>query len=243
MRIRATIQRVTQTTGFTLVELLVVIVLIALLASLLTPALQRSFADGKTMGCLGKLRAMGAAIHLYGADTGNYPKTDYDIISGTNVTTIAWAYVIYPYMFNEAPPPPKARRLAKKQFTCPAARQDNVGDRTALLSYQYNLRMGSKGEGPPVPRAAVPSPSTTFVIADGRQAEWTYLDHNTHDLISPQDILRDKSMNGQGIQPHLKKNNWLFADGHVATLNVEDTCRQPRDNANPRKYWSIDPND
>jgi prepilin-type processing-associated H-X9-DG protein len=84
-----------------------------------------------------------------------------------------------------------------------------------------------------------------MIIADARQSQWTYHYANRHDLASPADILNATNAlnNSGGIQPHLKKNNWLFADGHVATLNVEDTCRQPRNNNNPRKYWSIDPND
>jgi prepilin-type N-terminal cleavage/methylation domain-containing protein/prepilin-type processing-associated H-X9-DG protein len=238
MRIRATIQRVTQTTGFTLVELLVVVVLFALLLSLMMPALQDSFATGKTAGCMAKLQAMGAGIHLYGADRNCYPHTHYFI----GVEKIPWPIQLYPYMFNEQPP--TAWSEARKHFTCPAADQGSRGNRASLLSYQANVRVLPEG-GPPLPLASVPSPASTMIIADARQSQWTYHYANRHDLASPADILNATNAlnNSGGIQPHLKKNNWLFADGHVATLNVEDTCRQPRNNNNPRKYWSIDPND
>jgi len=57
--------------AFTLIELLVVIAIIAILASLLIPAIVRSKESGRSAACLSNLHQLGIALQLYVQDNQN----------------------------------------------------------------------------------------------------------------------------------------------------------------------------
>ncbi len=70
--------------AFTLIELLVVITIIALLVSILMPALSRARESGKRIRCLGNLKSLAAVMYLYAsANNDNIP-------SGSTEGKYAW---------------------------------------------------------------------------------------------------------------------------------------------------------
>lgn len=62
-------------TGFTLVEVLVVIAIIAMLAALLLPALTQANAKAKRVYCASNLRQLSLALNLYADEQGRFPQS------------------------------------------------------------------------------------------------------------------------------------------------------------------------
>ena len=66
--------------GFTLIELLVVVSIIALLVSVLLPALSKARGQAKRVVCSANLRAIYMALQLYAEDyRGRYPRHGYEV--------------------------------------------------------------------------------------------------------------------------------------------------------------------
>ena len=64
--------------GFTLIELLIVIAIIAILASLLLPALQSARRKVYTASCMSSMRQIGQSIFLYIGDNDDYPPAPFE---------------------------------------------------------------------------------------------------------------------------------------------------------------------
>jgi len=62
--------------GFTLIEILVVIILIAVIGSVVAPNVFRHVASAKITTAEAQLRALEAALDAYRLDVGRYPSTD-----------------------------------------------------------------------------------------------------------------------------------------------------------------------
>ena len=97
-------QKVQKCRGFTLIELLVVISIIALLVSILMPALSKARDQAKSVVCMAHLRQWGVMFHSYTADNdGKFLTMD------NNGSWLRWIGVMYPYYNGE------------DIFTCPSA--------------------------------------------------------------------------------------------------------------------------
>lgn len=86
----AAVRRFTAT-GFTLVEMLAAIAIIALLLSLLLPTLSRSKVEARKAQCLSNLRQIALAIEVYTTDNEQRFPSNYDGMAGRELVP-NWAY-------------------------------------------------------------------------------------------------------------------------------------------------------
>jgi len=136
--------------GFTLVEMLVVIAIIALLAALLLGAVGAALDTAKLTSCKSNLSQWGKALHLYFADGNEKLTTEGNDGGGLAVVdeATAWFNVLPRFIdlesmsdldeAGEPLPRPKDRSV----FTCPVVRgnaADGYAEGTAFMSYAQNL--------------------------------------------------------------------------------------------------------
>jgi prepilin-type N-terminal cleavage/methylation domain-containing protein/prepilin-type processing-associated H-X9-DG protein len=85
--------------GFTLVELLVVIGIIAVLIGVLLPALNKARQQSNSLWCLSTLRTFGQAINMYAsANNGRLPISYWDGWTAPDKAGTDWAWEILPYL-------------------------------------------------------------------------------------------------------------------------------------------------
>jgi prepilin-type N-terminal cleavage/methylation domain-containing protein/prepilin-type processing-associated H-X9-DG protein len=122
--------------GFTLTELLVVIAIIAILASLLMPALTRSKASAKRVVCGGNLRQIALALDMYSSDYDQYPRVVGMLKAKTSSSVSLWNALILPYMSTNL-----------DSFFCPAFPAGYRWERSSSPSF-YSFPTNIQGNRP-----------------------------------------------------------------------------------------------
>lgn len=213
--------------GFTLIEVLVVIAIIAILAAMLLPALNKAKARGQQAGCLNNLKQLAFATQIYAADNQgrlaeNLPTPqngdswvtgDLKLTSEATNATLLRQGKLYPYASQTG------------TYRCPAD-SAHTGGVPHTRSYAMNSWMGSRHmESYPQrtgfrtfvrdTETAVAGPSTLWVISDEHAAS---IDDGWF-LVTMDDSRPFASFPGTQHQHGYGLN---FADGHVEVFKLRD---------------------
>lgn len=163
-------RKTVSTRGFTLVELLVVLVAIALLASLLLPALARAKEKGRSTQCLNNLRQWGLAINNYSLDNEDFlPRRGQGVQPLAELDRPTDWFNALPVYFNLSPyqemfaASGKFQARANSIFICPTA---NDPGGTHFLPYGMNMNLCPWNLAQPTRFAEVAGPSMVVAFAD-----------------------------------------------------------------------------
>ena len=206
--------------GFTLLELLTVVAIIAVLCSILVPALQGVRKSAQQARCASNMRQIGCALLLYAAANDNkLPETSHTAAFGQS-----WIYTLSDYLGD-----------CDEVRICPAdpkgdSRFDAGGTSYILNSFLFVPQIDPFGQpmgGPSNNLVLIESPAETpmaFIISDS-QGVGDANDHtHSNRWGSWSAVVRDISPGrfGGGNSPMqaLGSSNYLFADGHVEQIDA-----------------------
>lgn len=221
--------------AFTLVELLVVIGIIALLISLLLPALAAAKRSARSAVCSSNLRQLATAALAYANDNrGYYPPAHLNFMTrnlhrwhGTRPNTNS------PFNFETSPLLPYLRTPQIKK--CPDFEPPEGGFEASAGGYGYNnayigsstadTHFASYSENIPAKVNQVRNPATKLLFADAAIA--TVNADNTVSLIEYSFLEPPLSEYGETSPSlhfrHNNKANVAFADAHVESMSFEWT--------------------
>jgi prepilin-type processing-associated H-X9-DG protein/prepilin-type N-terminal cleavage/methylation domain-containing protein len=243
--------RLKKDAGFTLVELLVVIGIIAVLIGVLLPALSKARQQSQATACLSNMRQLGQALVMFSQEHNGFlpkgwynnrpvttPPADTNSIAAEAGASdswrypypfLGWDYVLLGYIKN-----------GKQVFQCPSdpegplrgvtfdSIQGDAAD-TDNIPASYRLNMSNNADPLTAIKISRLRRSTeAIIIADGAKAvtagfaPW----HHVATWESGADgQLGIKSKRNIASERHSKKANYTFADGHAQTMDWESTWK------------------